>query len=76
MSHHLPESFSLESIWAEQCVYRQEGPWIRKIARDNPETNPIISKPEPLSHVSEQSTWVPSPSCSLPGRPFPIKEHV
>ena len=34
--------------------------------------NPITIKPKTASHVAEQF-WVPLPSCSLPGRPFPIK---
>ena len=43
------------------------------LAKDNPETNAITIKPETSSHVAEQFSWVPSPSCSPPGRPFPIK---
>ena len=43
------------------------------LAKDNPETNPVTIKPETSSHVAEQFSWVPSPSCSPPGRPFPIK---
>ena len=43
------------------------------MARDNPETNPIPIKPKTASHVAEHCSWVPLPSCSLPGRPFPIK---
>ena len=42
-------------------------------ARDNPETNPITIKPETVSQVAEQFSWVPLSYCSLPGRPFPIK---
>ena len=34
--------------------------------------NPITIKLETASHVAEQFSWVPSPSCSPPGRPFPI----
>ena len=44
----------------------------RRPARGNLETNPITVKPETASRVAEQSSWVPSPSCSPPGRPFPI----
>ena len=43
------------------------------LAKDNPETNPITIKPETVSHAAEQFSWVPLPSCSPPGRPFPIK---
>ena len=43
------------------------------LAKDHPETNPITIKPEIVSRVTEQSSWVPLPSCSPPGHPFPIK---
>ena len=43
------------------------------MAKDNPETNPITIKPETVSHVAEQFSWVPLPYCSPPGCPFPIK---
>ena len=42
-------------------------------AKDNPETNPITMKPDTASHVAKRFSWAPSPSCSPPGRPFPIK---
>ena len=35
--------------------------------------NPITIKLETASHVAEESSWVPSPSCSPPRHPFPIK---
>ena len=43
------------------------------LAKDNPETNPINIKPETVSHMAEQSSWVPLPCCSLPRHPFLIK---
>ena len=43
------------------------------MAKDNAETNPITIKPKTVSHVAEQLSWVPLPSCSPPGCPFPIK---
>ena len=43
------------------------------MAEDNPETNPITVKPETGSHAAERFFWVPLPSCSPPGCPFPIK---
>ena len=73
MSDHLPESFSLASILAEQgCTTRKysESEWL---AKDNPETNPVTVKPETAGHVTEQFSWVPLASCSPPGCPFPIK---
>ena len=42
------------------------------MAKDNPETNPTTIKPETASHVTQQFSWVPLPSCSSPRRPFPI----
>ena len=42
-------------------------------AKDHPETNPITIKPKTASHAAEQFSWVPLPSCSPPGWPFPIK---
>ena len=44
-----------------------------RLARDNPEANPITIKPETASHVAEPFSWGPLPCCSPPGRPFPIK---
>ena len=70
---NLPESFSLKSILAEWCMCHQEGPWVKWLARDNQETNPITIKPKTVSHVAEQSSWVPLPSCSPPRCPFPIE---
>ena len=43
------------------------------IGQSHPETNPITIKPKTASHASEQFSWVPLPSCSPPGCPFPIK---
>ena len=43
------------------------------LAKDHPETNPITIKPKTVSHMAEQFSWVPLPSCSPPGCPFPIK---
>ena len=47
-----------------------ESEWL---AKDNPEANPITIKPKTVSEGAEQFSWVPSPSCSPPGFPFPIK---
>ena len=72
MSNHLPESFSLASIWLNKaCTTRKdsESEWL---AKDNPETNPITIKLETASHVAELVSWVPLPYCSPPGCPFPI----
>ena len=54
------------------CTTRKdsESEWL---SEDNPETNPITIKPKTVSHVAEQFSWVPWPSCSPPGHPFPRK---
>ena len=72
-SNNLPESSSLQSILAKWYVHHQERTLSQNDWLQNPETNPITIKPETLSHVAEQFSWVPLPSCSLPGRPYPIK---
>ena len=54
------------------CTTRKdsESEWL---AKDNPETNPITIKPETVSHMAEQFSWVPLPYCSPPGHLLPIK---
>ena len=65
-------SFWHPSWLNKACTTRKdsESEWL---AEGNPETNPITIKPETASHVAEQLSWVPLPSCSPPGRPSPIK---
>ena len=58
----------LSNAWATRKASEWE--WL---AKDNLETNPITIKPETVSHVAEQFSWVPLPYCSLPGCPSPIK---
>ena len=45
----------------------------RGLARDNPDTNHIVIKPEIASYMSEQFSQAPLPCCFLPRRPFPIE---
>ena len=52
------------------CAPPSELEWLVK---DHPETNPIIIKPETVSHGAELFSWVLLPYCSPPGCPFPIK---
>ena len=68
----LPESFSLETTLLDPRTTRKD-PELEWWATDNLETNPITIKSKTVSHVAEQSSWVPSPFCSPPGCPFPIK---
>ena len=57
------------------CTARKdsESGWL---AKDNPATNPITIKPETVSLMAEQFSWVSLPSCSPPGHLFPIKFHA
>ena len=76
MSDHLPESFSLASIWLNKACTTRKDSESECLAKDNLETNPITVKPERDCHVAEQSSWVPLPPCSPLERPFPIKSLV
>ena len=73
MSSHLPESFSLASILAEQGMHYQEYSEPEGLAKDNPEINPIIIKPKRARYVAELFSWVPLPYWSPPRCPFPTK---
>ena len=55
MFDHLPESFLLASILAgrcDECAFRKDSE-SERLARDNPETNPITIKPITVNHVAE-----------------------
>jgi len=57
---------------SDACPTRKDSE-LEWLAKDHPETNPITIKPETVSHVAEQFSWVPLPYCSPPGCPFPVK---
>ena len=59
--------------WLSDVCATRKDPESERSAKDDPETHPITIKAETASHVTEHSSWVPSPSGSPPGRPFPIK---
>ena len=59
--------------WLSNACVTRKDPESEWLARDSSDTNPITIKPETEVHVVEQSSWVPLPSCSLPGQPFPTK---
>lgn len=78
-----PRILGVNPAWIERGTATRKDPESDQIRakqndwlRDHPETNPIPIKPEPVSHVAEQFSWVPSPCCSLPGHPFPIKSFA
>ena len=57
---------------SDACAIRKDSE-LEWLAKDYPETNPITIKLKTASHVAEQFFWVPLPSRSPPGCPFPIK---
>ena len=60
---------SLESILAEWHTppeFTRKDPESKRLARDHLETKPIPIKPETVSHVAKQSSWVLLRSCSPP----------
>ena len=59
--------------WMNKACTTRKDSESEGLPKDNPETNPVTIKPETASHVTELSSWVPSPSCCPPGHPFPIE---
>ena len=59
--------------WLNKACTTRKDSESEQLAKDNLEPNPITIKPETASHLTKQFSWVPLPSCSPPGRPFPIK---
>ena len=59
--------------WLNKVCTTRKDSELEWLTNDNPKTNPITIKPKTVSHVAEQFSWVPLPSCSPPGCPFPIK---
>ena len=59
--------------WLNKVYTTRKDTESERLAKDNPETNPITIKPETASHVTEQFSWVPIPYYSPPRCPFPVK---
>ena len=59
--------------WLSDVCTTRKDPGSEWLARDKLGTNSITIKPETVSHVAKQSSWFPSPSCSPPRGPSPIK---
>ena len=59
--------------WLNKAYTTRKDSESERLAKDNPETNPITIKPETASHAAELFSWVPLPYCSPPGCPFLIK---
>ena len=65
--------FCWNPSWLSNVHATRKDPESEWLARDNRQTNPITIKPETVSHMAEQFSCVPLPSCSPPGRTFPTK---
>ena len=59
--------------WLNNACATRKDPESEWLAKDNPEINPTSIKCETTSHMEEQPSWVPLPSCSPPEHPFPVK---
>jgi len=73
---NLPEILMLDSILAERYTppertlsQTKQGDWLETTQK----ADIITIKPETAIYMTEQFSWVPLPSCSPPGHPFPIK---
>ena len=76
----LPDSFSLASILAEQCVHHQEGPWVRMTGQRQPGNQPHHHKTQDCEPRGRTVLLGSLTSCSPHRRPFPINlllcQHV
>ena len=68
-----PQNPCWHPSWLNKACTTRKDSELKWLAKDNPETTPITIRPETVSHVAEQFSWVPLPYCFLPGCPFPIK---
>ena len=57
--------------WLSNVCPTRKDPESEWLDKHNLETNPMTIKPKIVSHLAEQSSWVPLASCSPPRRPFP-----
>ena len=68
-----PLRILMKSTLAEQCVTPgrtlSQNDWLEANLR----TNFITIKPKAVSHMAEQVSWFPLPSCSPPGHSLPNK---
>ena len=59
--------------WLNKACTPRKDSESERLAKDNPETDPITIKPKTASHEAELFSWVPLPYCSPTGCPVPIK---
>ena len=68
--------FHWNPSWLSDVCSTRKDPAPEWLARDNLETKPVTINPKTASHMAEQFSWVPSPSCFLLRCPYPIKSLV
>ena len=79
---NLPENFMLQLTLAEKYTSYQEGLSQTKYGHKQDDwpgitgSSPITIKPKTVSHMAEQSSWVPLPACSLPRHHFLVKDFA
>ena len=66
-----PQSPRWHTSWLSNACATRKDPEPEWLASENLETKTITIKPETVSHMAEQSSWIPLPSCSLLGHPLP-----
>ena len=71
-----PQNPCWHPSWLNKACTTRKDSELKWLAKDNPETNPITIRPETVSHVAEQFSWVPLPYCSPPGFPNKISCFV
>ena len=68
--------FHWNPSWLSDLCNTRKDPAPEWLARDNLEPKPVTINPKTASHMAEQFSWVPSPSCFLLRCPYPIKSLV
>ena len=70
MTSHVSKWLHWHPTWLSNAGTPRKHPESQRLAEDSQERNPIIIKPKTVSHVAQQSSWVPAPSCPPPGGPL------
>ena len=66
MTSHVSKWLHWHPPWLSDAGTPRKDPESEQLAEDNQERNPVTIKPETVSHVAQQSSWVPAPSCPPP----------
>ena len=63
-SYQSPRILCARIIRLHREMQEASGRTLNQRGRDTSETNPITIKPEPVSHMAQQLSWVPLPASS------------